>query len=52
MHLTPKEFRNWEHRAITLLGMSGTATVFAEDAGAIGFLAKVLLWVRVQLLYL
>ena len=23
MHLTPKEFRNWEHRAITLLGMSG-----------------------------
>lgn len=23
MHLSPKEFRNWEHRAITLLGMSG-----------------------------
>jgi len=23
MHLTPKEFRNWEHKAITLLGMSG-----------------------------
>jgi len=23
MHLTPKEFRNWKHRAITLLGMSG-----------------------------
>jgi hypothetical protein len=23
MHLTPKEFRSWKHRAITLLGMSG-----------------------------
>ena len=23
MHLTPKEFRDWDHRAITLLGMSG-----------------------------
>jgi hypothetical protein len=23
MHLTPQEFRSWEHKAITLLGMSG-----------------------------
>ena len=23
MHLTPREFSNWEHKAITLLGMSG-----------------------------
>ncbi|MDX2316509.1 MAG: ATPase [Gammaproteobacteria bacterium] len=23
MHLTPREFANWEHKAITLLGMSG-----------------------------
>jgi len=23
MHLTPREFRNWENKAITLLGMSG-----------------------------
>jgi len=23
MHLTPQEFSNWEHKAITLLGMSG-----------------------------
>lgn len=23
MHLTPKEFQDWEHKAITLLGMSG-----------------------------
>jgi multidrug resistance efflux pump len=37
---------------IRLLGMSGTATVFAEDAGAIALLAKILLWIRVQLLFL
>ncbi len=23
MHLTPQEFSNWEHKAITLLGISG-----------------------------
>lgn len=34
------------------LGMSGTATVFAEDAGPIGILAYILLWFRVQFLYL
>jgi hypothetical protein len=32
--------------------MSGTATVFAEDAGAIGMLAQILLWLRAQVLYL
>ncbi len=34
------------------LGMSGTATVFAEDAGAIGFLASILLWINAYVLYL
>lgn len=34
------------------LGMSGTATVFAEDAGAIGILAKILLWLRAAAHYL
>ena len=34
------------------LGMSGTATVFAEDAGAIGLLANILLWLKAQVLYL
>ena len=34
------------------LGMSGTATVFAEDAGAIGILAMILLWIKAYVLYL
>lgn len=37
---------------IRLLGMSGTATVFAEDASVIALLAQILLWTRVQLLFL
>ncbi len=34
------------------LGMSGTATVFAEDAGAMGILAMILLWIKSYVLYL
>ncbi len=34
------------------LGMSGSATVFAEDAGAIGILALILLWIKAYVLYL
>jgi multidrug resistance efflux pump len=34
------------------LGMSGSATVFAEDSGAIGILAMILLWIKAYLLYL
>jgi multidrug resistance efflux pump len=33
-------------------GMSGTATVFSEGAGAIGMLASILLWVKAHLMYL
>jgi len=34
------------------LGMSGTATVFAEDANAVALLGQILLWIRAQVLYL
>ena len=34
------------------LGMSGTATVFAEDDGAIGILAMILLRIKANVLYL
>jgi hypothetical protein len=34
------------------LGMSGRTKVFAEDAGAIGILATLLLWIKAQVLYL
>lgn len=34
------------------LGMSGTATVFAEDASAVALLGQILLWIRAQVLYL
>ena len=34
------------------LGMSGTATALPEDAGPIGALAKILLWIKAWLMYL
>ena len=34
------------------LGMSGRATVFAEDVGAIGIPAMILLWIKAYVLYL
>lgn len=34
------------------LGMTGTATIFGPDAGAMGILAKVLLWIRMLATYL
>ena len=34
------------------LGMSGTATVFAKNAGAIGLIASILMWVSSYTAYL
>jgi multidrug resistance efflux pump len=39
-------------RAMLRLGTSGTATVFADNAGAIGLIARILLWVRSYTAYL
>jgi multidrug resistance efflux pump len=39
-------------RNMLRLGMVGTATVISEDAGAIGLLANILLWVTAHALYL
>ena len=39
-------------RAMLRLGTSGTATVFAENAGAIGLIARILLWLRSYTAYL
>lgn len=38
--------------ALLRLGMSGIATAFSDDAGAIGVLATILLWVKAQFFYL
>jgi multidrug resistance efflux pump len=43
---------NSADRAMLRLGMSGTATVFAENAGVIGLIARILLWVRSYTAYL
>lgn len=42
---------NVDH-SILRLGTSGTATVFAENAGAIGLIARILLWVQSYTAYL
>jgi multidrug resistance efflux pump len=39
-------------RAMLRLGTSGTATVFAENAGVIGLIAHILVWVRSYTAYL
>jgi multidrug resistance efflux pump len=39
-------------RSAMRLGMSGTATVFSDNAGAIGKLESILLWVKAQLMFL
>jgi multidrug resistance efflux pump len=39
-------------RNILRLGTSGTATVFSESAGAIGLIARILLWVQSYVAYL
>jgi multidrug resistance efflux pump len=39
-------------RNMLRLGMVGTATVFSEDAGPIGLLANILLWIKAYALYL
>lgn len=40
------------NRNILRLGTSGTATVFSETAGAIGIIARILLWVQSYMAYL
>jgi multidrug resistance efflux pump len=39
-------------RSILRLGTSGTAAVFAKNAGAIGLIASILLWVQAYMAYL
>jgi multidrug resistance efflux pump len=40
------------NRSILRLGTSGTATVFAENAGPIGLIARIVLWVQSYVAYL
>jgi hypothetical protein len=40
------------NRNMIRLGMVGTATVISDDAGPIGILANILLWVTAYTLYL
>jgi len=40
------------NRSILRLGTSGTATVFAENAGPIGLIARIVLWVQSYAAYL
>lgn len=39
-------------RSILRLGTSGTATVFAENAGPIGLIARIVLWIQSYTAYL